>query len=186
MKLPEFFKDDSDSMKYEETIDFFISWTIRCADVKYEENFSLLNIYSKGILSKLIGNDDFGNVQFKDVKVWKQSGHVDLWVEFEKWPEGQKIGLVIENKMYSSIREGQLEKYRDQAIEHYKNDPKREIEYVFLRPDYEMEIKNINERKECEDLKFRYLNLEELKETLPEARTGNELFDEFWFNWFEA
>ena len=38
MKLPHFFIDDSDAIKIEETIDFFISWTIRCADEIHQKN----------------------------------------------------------------------------------------------------------------------------------------------------
>ncbi len=46
LKLPSFFKDQSKSYKYEELIDYFISWTIRCSDLIYENN-GLINRYSK-------------------------------------------------------------------------------------------------------------------------------------------
>ncbi len=43
--LPAFFKDDSETFKVEEVIDYFLSWTIRCADVEFKEN-ELINEYS--------------------------------------------------------------------------------------------------------------------------------------------
>ncbi|WP_423999529.1 PD-(D/E)XK nuclease family protein [Maribacter sp. IgM3_T14_3] len=185
MNLPSFFKDNSKSDKCEEAIDFFMSWTIRCADVKYEKSFERLNTYSKRILAKLIGDCDGGEKQFGEIKVWKQSGNIDLWVEFEILQTGEQIALIIENKMYSEIRPGQLEKYRDQALEYYEELDSRRIIYILLRPDYEINNKN-GEKKECQALGYRYLNLEELKDTLDEVKTGNDLFDEFWFNWHEA
>lgn len=182
MVLPEFFKDDSNSDKFEETIDFFMSWTIRCADMMYEESFPIVNSYSKTILSKLLSDEDLRSKKYKDVKVWKQSGNIDLWIEYEILPDQRKKALIIENKMYSSIRPGQLEKYKEQAIEHYRNEGDREIDYVLLRPDYEINNRN-GEKAECEKLGYRYINLEELQGILPKERTGNDLFDEFWFNW---
>ncbi len=37
-----------------------------------------------------------------------------------------------------------------------------------------------------EKLGYRYLNLEQLKDQLPNEKTGNELFDEFWYKWYEV
>lgn len=187
MSLPHFFKDDSDSMKYEETIDFFMSWTIRCADKKYESQPGVVHSNSKLILSHLLSDrDKFENyTYFKNVKVWKQSNHVDLWAEFEVGPESKKMALIIETKMYSSIRPGQLEKYRKIATDYYANRTSRELRFVLLRPDYEINIKN-KEKERCENLGYKYLNLEELKDRLPQEKTENHLFDEFWYKWYES
>jgi hypothetical protein len=35
-RLPSFFLDDSTSDKYEGVADFFLAWTLRCAQEKYE------------------------------------------------------------------------------------------------------------------------------------------------------
>lgn len=184
MGLPKFFKDDSESMKYEETIDFFLSWTIRCADIVYKKENEIVYNYSKLILQKLLLNFSISNeLIFKNIKVWKQHSNIDLWVELtiEDYGIEQKAAIIIENKMYSSIRNCQLEKYNKIATEYYKTDNIK-IAYIFLRPDYEIGNKT-NEKAKCKELGYMYLNLEELKDALPNKKTKNHLFDEFWFNW---
>jgi len=184
MGLPKFFKDDSESMKYEETIDFFLSWTIRCADIVYKKEDEIVYNYSKLILQKLLSNFSISDESiFKNIKVWKQHSNIDLWVELTIEVKGieEKAAIIIENKMYSSIRNGQLEKYIEIATEYYKNDD-RKIEFIFIRPDYEIGNKT-NEKALCEELGYTYLNLEELKDVLLNKKTKNHLFDEFWFNW---
>lgn len=183
MALPSFFKDDSESMKFEETIDFFMSWTIRCADFNYAENYITINNYSKIILSKLIYNNEtiIGNKVVSNIKIWKQHWNIDLWVELQI--DSEKIAMIIEHKMYSSIRKGQLEKYKKLAVEYYKDRNDIKIYYIFLRPDYEID-RIYNEKIDCEKLGYLYLNIEELQSTLPKnQKTDNALFDEFWFNW---
>lgn len=184
MSLPHFFKDDSNSMKYEETIDFFMSWTIRCADQKYISE-TKVHTCSKTILSRLLADKDniIEHPFFNNIKVWKQSGNIDLWIEFNAGPENKRYALIIENKMYSSIRPNQLQKYKDIVYEYYEGKPVT-IKFVLLRPDYEMGVKH-EEQSHCDELGYSYLNLEQLKCNLPIKRTGNDLFDEFWYNWYE-
>lgn len=180
LKLPSFFKDQSKSYKYEELIDYFISWTIRCSDLIYENN-GLINKYSKKILSKLIFDDEkvLDSKRIKNVQVWKQSDNIDLWIELEIENDPQKIVLIIESKMYSSIRDNQLKKYKT-FIENYYSDRKDyKLNFVLLRPDYEHDY----EKDFCYEQGFLHINIEELQELLNEGETGNYLFDEFWFNW---
>ncbi len=136
------------------------------------------------ILQKLLSNFNTSNESiFKNIKVWKQHSNIDLWVELTIEDNGieNKAALIIENKMYSSIRNGQLEKYKEIANDYYKNENVR-IAFIFLRPDYEIGNKT-NEKEICEKLGYTYLNLEELKDVLLNKKTKNHLFDEFWFNW---
>lgn len=112
--LPQFFKDNSDSYKYEELIDFFVSWTIRCADDKYKE-IGLVHDYSKSILSKLLFDDEtyLNDKVVNKIQVWKQWSKIDLWCDMKI--DNIKYSLIIESKMYSSIRKNQLEKYSEIA-----------------------------------------------------------------------
>lgn len=179
-KLPSFFKDQSKSYKYEELIDYFISWTIRCSDLAYEDN-KLINKYSKKILSKLIFDDEkvLNDQRIKNIQVWKQAENIDLWVELEIENNTQKIVLIIENKMYSSIRENQLEKYKDFIEKYYSDKNNYTLNFVLLRPDYEHD----HEKDFCNSRGFLHINIESLQELLTEGKTNNDLFDEFWFNW---
>lgn len=180
-KLPSFFNDDSATLKVEETIDYFLSWTLRCADEKFSENI-LVNKYSKMILSKILYNDEnkLNDKDVTNVQTWKQWSNIDVCAHLTI--EGQNFAIIIENKMYSSIREGQLLKYAAIANDFYKDKPEFIKKFIFIRPDYDHEIK-FNEKVICEEMGYDYYNLAQLQELLPEAITGNELFDEFWFNW---
>lgn len=180
-KHPCFFKDESESYKFEETIDYFLSWTLRCADEKYTDNL-LLNKYSKMILSKLLYDDEsrLENKIVQNVQTWKQWANIDLCVHFTI--DNQNYALIIENKMYSSIREGQLEKYMAIANNFYKNKPEFKTTFVFIRPDYEHETK-FNEKGIVEKAEYKYYNLAQLQDILPSEVTGNNIFDEFWFYW---
>lgn len=180
--LPEFFKDSSESYKFEEVIDYFMSWTIRCADHDFREH-GLVHQYSKKILTKLLFGkvDDFEKITYKNIKTWKQWANIDLWAEVEV-QGAKKYAIIIENKMYSSIRDGQLNKYKELAEAFCKVERiEYERKYIFLRPDYELESR---EKEFCVKSGYDYHNLDELKSMLDtEKLTGNDLFDEFWFNW---
>lgn len=180
--LPSFFKDSSDSMKYEEIIDFFMSWTIRCADDKNRTVDPLVYNNSKAILGKLIEVEENDEFVFTDVEVWKQHRHVDLWVEFKL--NGEPQALIIETKMYSTIRENQLSDYKKTADNYYiKKATGHRLHYVLLRPDYELAEKHPLEQAHCESHGYKYLNLEQLQDVCTSMPTGNALFDEFWYTW---
>ena len=178
MTLPSFFIDDSDSMKFEETIDFFMSWTLRCAD-QIHRNRSI-NVYtsSRNILAKLLHFEHANGLLFSNIQVWKQHKNIDLWVELKV--NNQEYALIIENKMYSKIQNNQLQRYKEIVQEHYANESNRIIEYVFLRPDYELEKQD---KLFIDASDFNAVNLEQLAELIGTEKTGNNLFDEFWFNW---
>lgn len=179
--LPSFFKDDSETFKVEEVIDYFLSWTIRCADVEFNEN-KLVNEYSKMILSKLLFDDEnkLSNETVSNVKIWKQWYNVDIWAQLEI--NNKKYALIIENKMYSSIREKQLSNYIEIAERFYADKPEYTKKFIFIRPDYDHDLK-YNEKERCMNEGYSYFNLSELQDLLPNENTGNALFDEFWFKW---
>lgn len=180
--LPSFFTDSSDSMKFEEVIDFFMSWTIRCADDKNRTVSPLVHNNSKAILAKLIGVEEYEELVFTDIEVWKQHRHIDLWCEFKF--NNQLHALVIETKMYSKFRKDQLKSYKD-LVKKYYNDKglKHDFHFVALRPDYELAKKHPFEQAHCDSHDYIYLNLEQLQDVCTTLPTGNDLFDEFWYRW---
>lgn len=180
--LPSFFKDSSDSMKYEEVIDFFMSWTIRCADDKNRTVDPLVHNNAKAILAKLIKVEKNDELVFTDVEVWKQHRRIDLWVEFRLNDKPQ--ALIIETKMYSTIRQNQLESYKKLVEDYYKEKNDKVLRhFVVLRPDYELGNNNPSEQSHCKDHGYTYLNLEQLQDVCKTLPTGNDLFDEFWYRW---
>lgn len=177
--LPSFFIDNSDSDKYEEVIDFYISWTLRCAIDEYKFTSPKVHQLSKQILSKLVsdGFDYFENKTITEVKVWKQWQYIDLSVEVYVNEILVEV-LIIETKMYSKIRENQLNSYKKTAKKYYEDKfDITKIRFVLIRPDEE--LTDIDKNK-LEDYQYKILDL-----LIPNnaEKTGNALFDEFWFNW---
>lgn len=178
MNLPSFFIDDSESMKFEETIDFFMSWTIRCADEIHQNGNKKVYENSRKIVCKLLGLEFTDIQKFSNIKVWKQHKNIDLWVELDV--NDEKSAIIIEDKMYSTIHSNQLERYKEIVDNYYAERSIKEIAYVLLRPDYELEDQD---KEIIEESGFKYHNLEQLAPYGEHEKTGNELFDEFWFNW---
>ena len=178
MTLPSFFIDDSNANNFEQTIDFFMSWTIRCADVLHQNRSTKVYTSARSILAKLLHFEYADGLLFSNIQVWKQHKNMDLWIELKV--NEQAYALIIENKMYSEIHTNQLNRYQKIVEEHYKNETSRIIEYVLLRPDYELD-KQDQPFVVVSD--FHAINLEQLADSLEYKKTGNDLFDEFWFNW---
>ncbi|SMC53826.1 PD-(D/E)XK nuclease family protein [Cellulophaga tyrosinoxydans] len=178
MTLPSFFIDDSNSDKFEETIDFFMSWTIRCADVIHQNRSTKVYYASRNILAKLLLFEYADGLEFSNIKVWKQHKNIDLWIELNV--NNEAFAIIIENKMYSKIHSNQLQRYKEIAQEHYANDPNRIILYILLRPDYTLDRQDASHLINTD---FHAMNLEQLADNAGDKKTGNDLFDEFWFNW---
>ncbi len=183
MDLPSFFKDNSNSDKFEEIIDFFLSWTLRCADYRYSIEHKSIQRKALKILSILLfeNSNELNNRIVSEIKVWKQKNRVDLWVELKI--DDELHAIIIETKMYSSIRQNQLENYKKIAEDYYGNqDRKFQLHFVFIRPDYGND--EIERKNECEFVKkqgYLHKNLEEIIEEIDDkGLTGNYMFDAFW------
>lgn len=183
-KLPSFMWDNYNTDKCELLIDYYMSWTFRCAQEYYKPLDTNVNYLSKKILSKCLFND-YDYLETKkvlDVKSGKNCKNIDLWVEVEIENEQKKYVMIIESKMYTQIRSGQLKKYKD-FIDNYYRGKKDEyvIKYIFLR------VENISEEDKNESKESGYLSLslDNIQTVLKESgETGNILFDEFWFRWW--
>jgi len=191
-KLPYLFYDNYVTDKYEDQMDYFLSWTLRCSEKKYERINNKVNKYAKIILSKLLFDDenylqntDILSVKCGTVKCGKyclvNNAHIDLWTEFEIKGHEKKYVIIFENKGGTLVRDGQLEKYQD-FIDNYYQEKNYELKYILLRgsdnllPDDYIKCKKTN---------FKPICIKEIMDIIKNnEKTGNELFDEFWFNWF--
>jgi len=186
-KLPYLFYDNYVTDKYEDQLDYFLSWTLRCTEKKYENINNKVNKYAKIILSKILFNDEnhLQNVDILSVKCGKYCniniGYIDLWTEFEIKGHEKKYVIIFENKGCTLIRNGQLEKYQE-YIDNYYHGKNCIIKYILLRGS-----DNIlpDDYLKCKNTKFIPVCIKDIMEILKNnEKTGNELFDEFWFNWF--
>ena len=194
-RLPKFFNYDENNADsgYEAIQDFYLSWTIRCAEKQYEKIDSRLHQYAKAIVYALIhGKNEEGSFvcqqkgsfEVTKVRAERQWKFIDLLAEVETIEDGQakKYVINIENKWYSSIREGQLEKSKKHVEFEYGN---QEISLIHLIifGDYE-KLKNPSIKALCTEKGYIYLTIEDLQDFANIKKigaTGNELFDEYWY-----
>lgn len=199
MEVPKFFYDETTlDSKCESLVDFWLSWTLRLSQIEYKiintKSIKLAHAYSRRMVSFLIFgcNDSADNYvcdnldvylnnndyEIIDIKVWKQRKYVDLWIEV-KLRNGTKYALILENKYYTSARQGQLKKYRDSVIEFYDSE-NIELRFLYLTCKDKL---NDSEILQCKENDYHYLYVGNLRELILKP-TENDLFDEFWFKWF--
>ena len=181
---------------YETLQDFFLSWTIRCSPEHYKSSNPKVQEYARRIVYALIiGNnksDEYSiekglleipdNFRIKHVQTRRQLGNIDLIAEVTTMKDGfsEKYLLNIENKWYSGLKTGQLERYKSFVEEHYRG---WEIVNLFITCD-DCRKNYKQEKEECTLHSYKYLTIGDLASisNLEEGRTENALFDEYWFD----
>jgi hypothetical protein len=194
-EMPHFFYDEGQkSFQAEVMVDFFISWTLRCAEDKYKEIDPNVQMYSKTILLYLLKKanviNNKSNIEISSVHTEKQWDRIDLLAEviIKENNTVKNIVLVFENKLYTHVHDNQLRRYIKSINKFYDNHiPKKKFEeryFFFLTAaDKISECDKI----ECEKTeKFIPLTVFDLRNAIGENAkvTGNYLFDEFWFRYF--
>lgn len=183
--LPKFFDYDQDKVDagYEALHDFFLSWTLRCASEEYTSVNFKVQQYAKKIILHLLKLNDSPPLTIDNVMTKKQTNHIDLLVEVtitDALNERKLYVLNIENKWYTPVSKTQLVKY-DAILKQKYHNTNAEIVNIVLFPDYE---KIEESRALCEASAYTIEVFEDLKELLTDGKTGNDLFDEFWFNFY--
>ncbi|MBU2997335.1 PD-(D/E)XK nuclease family protein [Cellulophaga baltica] len=178
MNLPSFFEDDSKKINFKEAVDFYMSWTISCADKKYKNANKKVYNCARSILAKLLYFEHANGLSFSNIEVKKRFKNIDLWIELTV--NEQEYALIIENKIDAKVHKDQLTQYQKIVEKHYNNKPQIIIEYVLLCPIPDLCKKN-NSLHIATD--FNYLSLKDISDVLKLKKTENQLFDEFWFNW---
>jgi len=191
---PMFFHKYEDEVKseanFEALQDFFLRWTFRCAKQDAVVGNNLLNEYSRRIVHALIygTNNDWqyeipatspglDGFAVKDMKVNRQENKIDLLV-FITLVNGEKFLLNIENKFYTNTSASQLSNasnYVQRYAEEYQIvnlliacDDERTNDYVPI----------------CKENNFKYCSIDQLRDLClgnDAAKTGNDLFDAYWW-----
>lgn len=178
-----FMTDSSQSDNKEVVIDYFLSWTLRCASQEnINKKYPLVNEYAKIILEALLRVENNTLGQVKSVKTWKQWSKIDLWVEVET--EQCKYALLIETKAYSNVHDNQLSRYKEIFDNHYNGTDfhKHYCLFTLMNPVPKEDL------EECEKAQgFRAFTMDDIYDSLKirckdELQlTGSDFFDEFWF-----
>lgn len=192
---PQFMRDDTQKDGHAEAImDYVISWCIRRADVRCKDEKPILYSHCRHILAKLLKITLTDDVEFHDVKVWKQKEEIDLWVELEVKENEQitKHALLIENKYYTGLhnttdidgqQRNQLTVYKKKFDAHYtgKQNEKWLKHYALITclernsAPFERHFDQIIEPA------FNVFSFYELLEN--DIQTESDLFNEFWYRW---
>jgi hypothetical protein len=109
------------------TQDAFITWLIKWADPsnnKYDTNLHKCGIDFVKYLIKKQFNED---IEINKVEAGRQRKNIDIWADVN-----EKYFIIIEDKIFASEHSNQLERYRETAIEWYK-DNHRELVYIYLK-----------------------------------------------------
>jgi hypothetical protein len=191
--LPKFsnYHEEKCDYGYEALQDFFLSWTLRCADQKFKNVNPLVNEYARRTVFLLLygqnTEDNFSlnldiSESFKVLKVEtkRQSGGIDLIALLTIIDNNnilQKFALNIENKWYSTLKENQLEKNKLYVENNFHD---YQIVNLFITCDDCR--KNYKQEKElCRQNKYKFLTIENIVVIVNMDVTGNDLFDAYWF-----
>ena len=197
---PQLMLDETETDGHAEPImDYVISWCIRRADVRCRNEKPILYSYCRQILAKLLEITLTDDVEFHDVKVWKQEQKIDLWVELEviKNGESAKHAILIEDKFYSElsihtdndgVQRNQLEIYKKKFDAYYENEKSEgrhwEQHYALItcikRTDKKF-IRYACAKKHSFETYYMPELLGEIYKNPQE--TESDIFNEFWFRW---
>lgn len=190
MKDSFFMKDSSESDYGKEAmLDFQLSWLMRIAAQKdYENEKPKLFAIARKTLLRLIDIKDSNDVDIKEVEVWKQWCSIDLVanIVIARAGKEEKHVVAFENKAYTQLRSGQLDKCKDNVEKWYSyNDEWKNAErhYCVVTAFDKGDDKAQPIEQECRNKEFKYYSFYEVigyggKDDV--AETESDLYNEFW------
>ncbi len=188
LELPSFFKSKDENkldLGYENLQDFFLSWTLRCAEENYNSVNPILQDYAKKILFKLIFDNPNANYFVKEVKAWRQVNQIDLLLEvylLDNNNISHNYVLNIENKWYTNISDTQLIKYSEYIKSEYSNSDFI-VKNIVIFCDSE-KLKDGSNIQKAMISNYSITTVEDLKDVIGKLKTENHLFDEYWFKFY--
>ncbi len=189
-KKTSFFYDNSEGNPAELLIDYFMSWTIRCAIDFRQDNISdEVQKSAKCILHFLL--EDYldgktvGEYKVVDVETLKQWNNIDLLcsIQIRVGTVDTWYVLAFESKMYTTLHDNQLERYKASVYERY---PNKDIKKIFIYLTSHNDVPQ-EDRELCRLSHYDAYPISNISSHLRENNhgpTGNALFDEFWHNFY--
>jgi hypothetical protein len=150
--------------------DAFFTWLLQWADDDNAVSNQQLNDTAKDFVKFLIQQQhDTSTLEIKKVKADRQWKNIDIWAEVN-----DAYFLVIEDKTNSAEHSEQLERYRNIAIEEYKD---RNFNHVFIY------LKTGNESlttlKKAGEKGYAIVDRKALLSVFNQRQVHNEIFNEF-------
>lgn len=178
--------DASESDGRKETVmDFVMSWTLRRAASTFKDEKPLLYNACRRILFGLLDMDRNCTAEVEKVVVRKGWKNTDLMAEIVlHYTNGKKEyhALLMENKVWTSTHDNQLERYKQDFTEKY-------IDSEYAAHMHQIVVTCFDEPPaamvtDCQANGFRCIPIEDLQPVAPEEDTESDIFNEFWLrNW---
>jgi len=192
ISLPSFYEDPTTDNGKETMLDYNLNWLLNCANPKYAQANVKIHTYARNFVLALIYGkpskdgynlnlEAYNDYQVKSVNTWRQWNQIDLIAEIEIQSSNalHRFVVVIENKMYTTMSNGQLEKYKTIVNDFYKD---KDYEPVFLF--IKAEEVNDDEIEKCVECQYKWMTFYDIIDCSQIEETGNYLFDEFWIRYW--
>jgi len=187
---PSFFYDNSERDEAEILLDFYLSFTLRCA-VEHPNINPLVREYARRVLFFLmqdeISYEMTDQVKIIDVRTWKQWERIDLVaeVEIEVAGELKYYAIIFENKLFTSAHHDQLNRYKICTENYYVKHPvKSNYKRLYLFVTCHDDIPE-PDLEACIEADYRAISFQDIRYSIgSDTRTGDTLFDEFWFRYY--
>ncbi len=195
---PRLMKDSSEVDGHAEAVmDYVLSWCLRWSETKYKEIKPILHRYCQFMLFKLVGKNIRDSIIVENVRVWKQTHRIDLWIEAKLVVNGNEEwhSVLIENKYYSSLHPSkdidgtyrtQLDVYKKKFDAHYADKDKYHLHYAVITcmERHEENFIATYDEKEIERLGFKLFSFDDMLDASINVDTESDIFNEFWLrNW---
>ena len=180
-----FFMQDSSlgNQGTEALLNFQMSWLMRLSEEGKCNNSKLAMISRKAVF-KLLRMAENDNIRIKKVEVWKEWRHIDVLAEVTIQEEGigkneVKHIVAIENKVYTRLKENQLNKNSSAVLDYYHNTNKNLIHFWLINANEET-FDEFEEHCRYADEDWKQLWFYDVIGGKIDQPIGNDLFDEFW------
>jgi PD-(D/E)XK nuclease superfamily len=147
--------------------DGFITWLLQWADSRYSQKDQQLNEAAKDFVRLLLGKkSDF---QIHKVEAGTQWHNIDIWAEIN-----DEYFIGIEDKIDSAEHSKQLERYKNIAIDHYK-DKAHSLFFVYLKTGNE----SLSTLKQVTEKGYSIIGRKEFLNVLNKHSVGNDIYNDF-------
>ena len=167
----------------ETMLDFILSWTLRRAQSCYSNEKPMLYRYCREILFNLLEINNLNGIEVESVETWKQWERIDLHANIQlRMSDGSKQyhTLLVENKVYTMTREGQLAKYKKLFTETYKDtEYAGHMHFVLITCFESTDSPSRILEADCEKNGYRFLPILKLFQN-DKPDSESDIFNEFW------
>lgn len=187
-KTSKFMTDHSEGDKGKEAVmDFQISWVLRmAADEDYTKDKPIFRLYSRYMLFRLLNKPFPYKEEIVSVRVWKEWENIDICAEVElKVGDKKELHvLLIENKVYTSMKAWQRDDYPKVLQQFYKEHGRGEYKpHNILITCTDSDTEYMKMKIFCENTDWQVISIYDIILDLTQE-TESEMFNEFWiYNW---